>query len=331
MYHADRFAWAAGTITGQVTSYRAPVATYSNNAILPKSCSIMQQYQVTTAQAVLNADSTAGPWYKIEGHDFASILERGALQRGFTLSFYVAATVGGTYTIELYNSAIDNRYFKPYTIVGGGVWQRINIHFTAQEIASGIASGTWNYTNTLGLAIRFWLAAGTNAQGVTQNQWVGSTPNVPASQVNFLSTINNTWGITGLMVNTGKVLPDFRTRTISPIEELKLCQRYFEKTYPLSVNVGALSTNQLLYISNTSGGSASPIGTWFYKTSKRTSPTFTFYNHAIVATTTWRTTGGVDHTMSLINNYENYATYQPSTAIASGVAIIGHATADSEL
>ena len=329
-YHADRLAWTAGTITGIVKSEKMPISTFSNSAILPKSCRSMQRYEVSTAQAVLGAAATAAPRYKIEGYDFAQMLEQGALQRGFTLSFYTGATVGGTYTIELFNSATDRRYFKPYTIVGGSTWQRINIHFTAAEVAAGISSGIWDYATLSGLGFRFWLAAGTDSHGGTQNAWTGSA-NVPAAQVNFLATVNNWWGITGLMVNTGKVLADFRTMGKGHAEELQLARRYFEKTYRHSIDVGGANVEQILYISNTSTIAQSPVGTWFYKAAKRAAPSFTFYNASTGATTTWRTTGAVDHTMSLINNFENYASYQASTGIAAGVAIVGHATADAEL
>ena len=330
-YHADRHQWAAGTITGLVRSEKVGVVVFSNSSILPRSVDTMQRYEVTTAQAVLSANSTAGPWYKMEGYDFKKLLGNGALQRGITLSFYVASSVTGTYTIEFSNGAVDNRFFTTYTINSANTWQRVNVHLTAAQVLAGISSGTWAYASTTGLLIRFWLAAGTSAQGGTQNAWVGSAPNVPAVQVNFLGTLGNLWGYTGLMLNVGKVVPDFVTWGKSYGDELSLLRRYFEKTYPQSINVGTISTNQLLYMINTSGGAASPLGTWFYKTAKRTSPTFTFYNHATGATGTWRTSGGVDTGMSLINNYDEMASYQVSVAIASGNAIFGHATADAEL
>lgn len=78
-YHADRFQWAAGTITGAVRSEKLAVTNFSNSSIIPRSCVFMQRYEVGTAQPSLGAGATAGPWYKMEGFDFQELLEQGGL------------------------------------------------------------------------------------------------------------------------------------------------------------------------------------------------------------------------------------------------------------
>lgn len=280
-YHADRFAWAAGTITGQVRSEKVGVVVFSNSNLVPKTCDSMNRYEVTTAQASLNADSTAGPWYKMEGYDFKELINNGALTRGITLSFYVASSVTGTYTIEFTNSATNNRYFKTYTINSANTWQRVSMHLTAAEINAGISSGTWDYANGVGLLIRFWLAAGTNTNGGTQNAWTGSTPNVPASQVNFLGTIGNLWGYTGIMVNVGNVVPDFRTRQTSYGEEVDLCRRYYEKSYDLEIAVGTNTTVGREDITDRAISSGATDGTSIsFKVNKRTSSTVSVWTQS---------------------------------------------------
>jgi len=241
-YHADRFQWAAGTITGQVTSEKAVVTDYSNSSSLPRSCSFMQRYTTTTAQPSLGADATAGPWLKMEGYDLDEILEQGGLSNGITLSFYVASSVTGTYTVQFANGGLNNFYFTTYTIAVANTWQRVSIRLTAAELAIGIGSGTWNYTNGIGMYVRFWLASGTTSNGVAQNLWTGSTPNVPAAQVNLLSTLGRTWGITGLMMTVGNVTPDFKIRANSFAEELALAQQYYEKSYPLDTPPGTVAS-----------------------------------------------------------------------------------------
>lgn len=245
-YHADRFAWAAGSIGGVVKSENLDSSAYGNSSILPRNCNKMLRYEVTTDQSVLNANATAGPWYKVEGYDWEQILSEGALTDGVTLSFYVASSTTGTYTIEFGNSVFDNRYFTTYTINSANTWQRVSIFLTASEIATGIGSGTWNYTNDIGLTMRFWLAAGTTSNGATQNAWTGATPNVPASQVNLYSTLGNTWGMTGVMFHVGNEAIDFKTRGINLDEELTLSRRYYEKTYELTTAPGTAATNNQL-------------------------------------------------------------------------------------
>lgn len=279
-YHADRFAWAAGTITGVVKSEKLAVTNYSNSTIIPRSCVSMQRYEVSTAQPSLGAGATAGPWYKMEGYDFNEILEQGGLSSGITLSFYVASTVTGTYTIELFNSGTNNRYFKTYTITGAGAWQRVSLHITAAELATGTGSGTWNYTTGTGLAIRFWLASGTTSQGAVQNSWTGSTPNVPAAQVNFLNTLSSNWGITGLSVTIGNVVPDFKIRGESFSEEVNLAQRYYQKSYDLNIPVGSITGAGVVNFASANPNPGGTVMYFYYKTRARAStPSVVIYSN----------------------------------------------------
>lgn len=293
-YHADRFQWAAGTITGQVTSSKSSKTDYSNSAIVPAVCDDIQKYTVSTAQAVLSAGSTAGPWYKLEGSDLEDLLHNGGIARGINLSFYVASSVTGTYTIEFANSAINNRYFTTYTIDVANTWQRISINLTPSELVTGTSSGTWNFADGIGLYIRFWLAAGTSAQGVIQNQWIGSAAGVPASQANLLSTLSNTWGITGIMLCAGNITPDFVTRGESFGDELRLCQRYYEKTYDVNVNPGTVTQNgqQLAKLAAAVGASGALGRTADFKVTKRSTPSVLFYSPSGAVQTS--SIGGVD-------------------------------------
>lgn len=331
-YHADRFQWAAGTITAQVTSFRAPVATYANYTSLPRTCNYMQQYSVTTAQPSLSAGSTAGPWIKVEGYDIQDMLEQGALSSGFILSFYVASSVTGTYTLQFSNGSFNNNYFTTYTINSANTWQRVSIQLTAAEVLTGISSGTWNYTNGIGMYLRFWLASGTGAHGVNQNVWTSSTNNIPAAQVNFLSTLSNSWGITGIMLNVGNTLPDFRMRGESQADELGLCQRYYEKTYNIDTQPASITAVGIIYGFNAeNSGTSNPTINHHYKVRKRANPTTTYYNSVTGAVGTWRASGGADLTVSQLVNSENGASLQFTTPLAAGNAIAGHLVSDAEL
>jgi hypothetical protein len=333
-YHADRFSWAAGTITGQVTSEKRAKTDYSNSTIIPAVCDDIQRYTVSTAQAVLSAGSTAGPWYKLEGSDLEDLLHNGGIQRGINLSFYVASSVTGTYTIEFINSGLDNRYYTTYTINTANTWQRVSINLTASELITGTSSGTWNYANGIGLYIRFWLACGTSAQGGTQNQWTGSTPNVSPAQVNLLSTLSNTWGITGIMLTDGNVAPTFVTRGESFADELRLCQRYYEKSYNVDINPG---TNTfagcfLGYLpSAITAGSAWSTNVPF-KVPKRDTPSVLTYSIGGSVQTT--SIGGTP--LNTITSRTGTTGFTPINNTGSsqgslGISIEGHFIADAEL
>lgn len=278
-YHADRFAWAAGTITGVVQSEKVGVTVFSNSSLLPKNCDTCQRFEVTTAQPVLGADATAGHWYLMEGFDFADLLSNGATKRGLTLSFYVAASVTGVYTLQFFNSNSSNRYFKTYTITAANTWQRVSFHLTAAEVLAGISSGSWNYGNGIGLGFRFWLASGVNSQGTNHNVWTGATPNVSPSQVNFLATLGNLFGYTGVMMNVGNVVPDYKPRSLSFADELALCKRYYEKSYSFLVTPGTTANFEGSTFMQKSGVS-NLLFTRDFKVQKRATPSVIIYSVA---------------------------------------------------
>ena len=333
-YHADRFAWAAGTITGAVLSARANPNVYSNTSIIPRSCVYAQQYICSTAQASLGANATAGPWYKMEGYDFNEALEQGGLLNGITLSFYVASSTTGTYTIEFTNSGTNNRYFKTYTITSAGTWQRISMYLTGAELATGIGSGTWDYANGVGLLVRFWLAAGTTSQGVAQNLWTGSTANVPATQPNIFSALNNTWSITGLAMTIGNVVPDFKIRGDSPDDEYSLCRRYYEKSYAVNTNPGAVAGSPFSWKNvnaNITGGLYAQKDIPF-TVPKRAIPTVRLYSETTGTIDKLRDlTAGADVTTASNNGFETGCIAFTSVAPTAGNLFSAHFTADAEL
>ena len=331
-YHADRFAYASGTVTGTVKSEKIVKSNYSNSSSLPISITYMQRYEVQTAQPSLSAGSTAGPWYKVEGFDWLRMLQEGAYTRGFTLSFYVGATVGGTYTIELFNSGIDNRYFTTYTVVGGTTWQRVSIHVPAAAVQAGIASGSWNYTNGVGLGIRFWLAAGTTSHGGTQNAWTGATANVPATQVNVLATSLNTWGITGVMLNIGNIVADYRKRSNSWGEEIQLARRYYTSSWQIGENPGLATTRGQFTCIWLSGNR--PKTNVYFKNSMRGVPTITIYNVVTGATGSLRGETGTDVTAGVDAadiGTESFSVYQATLSSTNAAGAYGNYTADAEI
>ena len=68
-------------------------------------------------------------------------------------------------------------------------------------------------------------AMGTEYQTSTLKQWITALDVSPTTQVNWMSTVGNTWYITGLQVEVGKNATEFEHRSYA--EELALCQRYF--------------------------------------------------------------------------------------------------------
>lgn len=163
----------------------------------------------------------------------------------FTVSFWVKATVTGTYSLTLLNGSDSNNdqtYVTEYTVNASNTWEYKTITIPGGLTTSG-ALWNWSY-GASGVMVAWTLGAGTTPQTTTLNAWTGGGVNndlCSTNQVNALSTIGNIFALTGVQVELGATATAFEHR---PIElELLLCQRYFEKSFPYATapaqNTGA--------------------------------------------------------------------------------------------
>lgn len=170
----------------------------------------------TTSDASIGASQGAVIRQSVEGHNFTQIA-----RRPFTISFWVKATKTGTYCVGFRNSGEDRSYVAEYSVVSGGTWEKKTITVLASP-----AAGTWNYENGIGLKIDFVIASGTDLH-TTAGAWQTGNFAATANQVNGLDSTDNTFLITGVMVNPGDEASDFTRAAGSLGSELALCKRYF--------------------------------------------------------------------------------------------------------
>ena len=129
-----------------------------------------------------------------------------------------------------------------YTINSANTWEKKTITFTLDA-----SSGTWDFTNGVGLQIRWTLAAGSNYQTATDGVW-GTALYATANQVNGLDSSDNYFLLTGVQLEKGSAATPFEYRHFA--EELALCQRYFEKSYEQSTTPGtATSVGRIFFTS----------------------------------------------------------------------------------
>jgi hypothetical protein len=314
VYNLDRWAGQKSN-TGVVTVQRVTDS-------LPPSFAYAMKFTVTTADASVAATDYDGFHQYIEGLNCIDLDFGKSTAKDITLSFWVRSSKTGTYTGSVANDASNRSRTFEYTINAANTWEYKTITMP------GDVSGVWLINNGRGLKLFFSLMCGTNWQQAA-GSWGSGNVVGTSNQVNWLDTLGATFYITGVQLEVGNQATAFEHKSIT--ESLSACRRYYEKTYPVGQPIATVSTNQLLYSHNVGSSPGAIIGTWFYKVAKRNSPSFTFYNHVTSGTGTWRSTGGGTYTMSLINNYENFASYQPTTGVTAGEALIGHAVADSEL
>ena len=143
--------------------------------------------------------------------------------KNMTLSFWVKTNVPGTYSIALQNGAQNRSQVKEYQAgMSGMVWEKISVTF------SGCNDGTWVVSTAAGMKITWGLAGAQSTYATTDiDAWKSSNLFLSADQVNFFSSKNNRFFLTGVQLEIGDQDTEFEHRSYG--EELALCQRYYQK------------------------------------------------------------------------------------------------------
>jgi len=253
---------------------------------------------------------------RIEGYNFLPIA-----QKPLTLSFWVKATKIGTHCAYIKNSGADRTYVAEFTINASDTWEFKTINFPATP-----AAGSWNYVNGIGLSIGFTLACGSNLQ-TTAGAWQNNGAIGSANQTNTCDNAANNFRLCGVQLEAGSVATDFENRSLD--REIRLCQRYFEKSYDLATAPGSITsagchcyTNQ-----NTQGNRT----TSYFKVTKRATPTITSYSVSTGATGKMRVASNATDTNCTVGDVGECAfTNAPSTTTTLS-ELYYHWTANAEL
>ena len=261
-YTADRWSLTGGNnaiinIT-KSTEWPTTAAIYAENSL---------RYAVAKAEETIAAGQSSRLLYKVEGYDFINI--RG---RTFTLSFWVRAVKTGTYCVGFVNAGSDRSYVAEYTIDASDTWE-----FKTITVSASPDSGTWNYTNGVGLEINFTIAAGTNFQ-TTPDSWQTGFFVATSSQANGMDSTLNNFYLQMVQLEKGEVATPFEQR--SRQQELALCQRYYCKTFAIdtapATNTG-IQLGAVTYRVSVAGAKANGA-TWTFPVSMRAAPTIITYN-----------------------------------------------------
>jgi hypothetical protein len=171
----------------------------------------------------------AGDYFQIqqyiEGYNIADLAWGNSSAKTVTLSFWVYATIAGTYGMFLVNDVPNRVYPTTYTVNNANTWEQKTITI------AGDTSGSWQQTNSTGVRIAWTLGYGSTYTGATPNAWATLVNNyVPSGCVSLVGTSGAVLAITGVQFEVGSFATGFDYRSIGT--ELALCQRYFIKTNP---------------------------------------------------------------------------------------------------
>jgi len=193
----------------------------------------------TTADTSVAAGSFHLARYLFEGQDL-QLLEKGtSTAQAVTISFWIQATVTGTYIAELFDVNNSRQISQAYTVSSANTWEK--------KVLSFVADTTGELTNGSGssFGINLWLGAGSNfSSGTLSTTWTSSTnANRAVGQVNSASSTDNNVYFTGLQMEVG----DYDVNSIPPFQHesfgdnLSRCQRYLYDPLRGSASFGVLA------------------------------------------------------------------------------------------
>jgi len=262
-YTVDRVDVAMSTTSGQFTQSQVTDA--------PDGFSHALKFDCTTADTSVAAGETTIVMWQLEGQDVQQMAKGTSAAKEVTVSFYAKANASKTYICELKDFTNTRTVSKTFTV--GTSYTRHEITFPADT------TGAITSDNAKGFAMNIWLHAGsTYTSGSLQTTWGAQTnANRCVGIGSFYSSTDNTFFITGVQMEVGSVATEFEHRSFG--EELALCQRYYQKSYPQGTNAGtAVSDNTKIQFSFGTEGS----GIVGYNASlpvvMRANPTTTIYD-----------------------------------------------------
>jgi hypothetical protein len=201
--------WSVYNATGTVTFQQSTTAPtgYSNSLLA-----------TVTATGSYSTSGYTLIGQFIEGYNTADLAWGTSSAKTVTVSFWVRASVTGTYTVSLQNNGQNRSYVATYTINTANTWEQKSITI------AGETSGTWDTGNTAGLRVWFGLGLGT-VWDTTANAWQSANYYSTSSAVDFAANSGATFYVTGVQVEQSSVATEFERRPVGL--EVDLCYRYF--------------------------------------------------------------------------------------------------------
>jgi len=265
------------------------------------------KFTTTTADATLTTFQNLNLTHQIEGTNVADLMWGSASARTVTLSFWVRSSLTGTFGGALRNSGATRSYPFSYSISVADTWEYKTL------VIPGDTSGTWLTTTGLGVQVVFGLGAGPDRSG-TAGAWAAANAIAPTGAVSVIGTLNATWYITGVQLETGSVATPFERRPFGT--ELALCQRY---CYSAKDDGDA---NSVFGTGMAFSGTSAGVGIVFPVTMRASPSTLTTAGSFNV----WSSSGSALSVTSIsLNAVSNQAIGFTSPAVASGL-VAGDAT-----
>jgi len=169
---------------------------------------------------------SAGDYFRImqpiEGFNVSDFSFGTASALPITLSFWVRASITGTYGGAISNASQARGYAFTYSVSSSNTWEQKTITIP------GDTSGTWLTDNGVGIYLIIGLGAGSTFSAASGSWITQNYINTATGATSVVGANGATFYITGVQLEAGSTATDFERGPIGT--ELALCQRYFWKT-----------------------------------------------------------------------------------------------------
>jgi hypothetical protein len=296
----DRFRFQNNANTNSVISQDADAPSGFNNS-----------FKLTVGTGSTPSGSDFGRlYYRVEGYDADQLKLGSASSSAITLSFWVKASVAGSYGIQFAGDGLGG-FIASYTVAATGTWE-----YKTVTIPAGVWT-TYNgsTTNLTGFQVAFDLGEGPSRSNVTGYNAAISSGNMGfTGGTKILATTGATWQITGVQLEVGDTATPFEHRSYS--DQLQSCMRYYYEAPSRSLSLANATTSGYSFREPRSVQITFPV-------TMRATPT------AVRVTTEETLSGGV-----ILRVSDGSVTCVPVSYagdIPSGTYSYGHATLDAEL
>jgi hypothetical protein len=262
----------------------------------------------------------------VEGYNIADLGWGTADAKSITLSFWVKTSVTGQHGGTIQNALANRSFTFAYTVSATNTWEYKTI------VVSGPTSGTWNTDNSYGLSVIF--EHGPGYQPAAAGTWVTTNSTTSIGSVNLCATNGATWQITGVQLEKGSVATPFEYIDYS--EQVRRCQRYFEKSWAINTACSAGNTTLGRSIQRGSTQSSGVAGSTInFRVEKRDAPIITYYSSTTGASSAWNyDKSGSSGTGTPNTSDATTSGFRPDLNIGGAFVVCeyyGHWTASAEL
>ena len=324
----QRNAGASGTAISVVTVDRwlygatqASKGTWGqnlNSVTLPSGFSNYLGFQSSSAYTVLAGDQF---FFRqaIEGNNFYDFGFGTAAAKTITLSFVVYSSLTGTFSGSFTNYGFTRSYPFTYTISAANTWTTVYVTIP------GDTGGTWvGGTNAGAALVWFSLGIGSTYTGPA-SAWATASYAAATGATSVVGTSGATFYITGVQLEQGPVATPFERKLFDQI--LIDCQRYYEKSYDVTVVPGTSTSTNAFSLIASSSLVRYPA---FFKVTKRiVNGTITFYSTTGASGNIRNNSAASDLAVSTVTGSVNG--YASSNGGTTNNEYIGQWTIDAEI